>query len=397
MVKKLFTSFLIILTTYSFGQSRKEQLKIANSARIGLMDYYEEIPFIDKGGYFIIPVTIGSQTYDYIFDTGGYNTVTTEIMTTNGLPELMRVSVGSSNQIKSIISLSKVPELTVGNIPFTDVGVFNFDFNESPIIRCYTNGGLIGKGVIKQSVWQIDYQNKIIRLSDNVDKMPNIENSVKLKVELDKVFNPFIQAEIDGHNQKFMLDFGFGGFISLTEKTANEYKFAATIETYGEGTSGSNGVSKESMFISKLTTVKIAGQSFINQVAFHSKSNNYNLIGSELAKYFIVTLNFKDNELILSPFKEVRTDSFKSFGIDMNINENEIYISRIYKGLDGDQKRIMLNDKVISVNKFSVGILNLCDSFFKIRQTLQQADSLNIKVKRDNIELEFNLLKTEFI
>jgi predicted aspartyl protease len=394
MTKRLLTSIFVSLTVYSFGQSPKEQLKIANAANVGLTDFYQEISFTDRGGYFIIPVTIGSQTYDYIFDTGGYNTVTTDIMTKNMLPELMKVSVGSSNQIKSEIVLSKIPRLKVGDVQFTDVGVFNFDFNEAPVIKCYTNGGLLGKGVIKQAVWQIDYHNKIIRLADNLEKMPNLKNSVKLKVELDRVLNPFIQVEIDGRNQKFMLDFGYGGFISLTEKTANEYQFANSIETYGEGTIGANGVNKESMYVSRLKTVKIAGQSVANQVAFYSKSNNYNLIGSELARYFIVTLNFKEKELILTPFSETQIDQFNSFGVDMNMNGKDIYISRLYKGLSGDVKGIKLNDILVSVDKLSVDTANLCDSFFKIRDMLYQADSLNMKVKRDNEEMEFKLKKS---
>ncbi|UXE68723.1 MAG: hypothetical protein KA713_09625 [Chryseotalea sp. WA131a] len=394
MTKRLLTSIFVSLTVYSFGQSPKEQLKIANAANVVLTDFYQEISFTDRGGYFIIPVTIGSQTYDYIFDTGGYNTVTTDIMTKNMLPELMKVSVGSSNQIKSEIVLSKIPRLKVGDVQFTDVGVFNFDFNEAPVIKCYTNGGLLGKGVIKQAVWQIDYHNKIIRLADNLEKMPNLKNSVKLKVELDRVLNPFIQVEIDGRNQKFMLDFGYGGFISLTEKTANEYQFANSIETYGEGTIGANGVNKESMYVSRLKTVKIAGQSVANQVAFYSKSNNYNLIGSELARYFIVTLNFKEKELILTPFSETPIDQFNSFGVDMNMNGKDIYISRLYKGLSGDINGIKLNDTLVSVDKLSVDTANLCDSFFKIRDMLYQADSLNMKVKRDNEEVEFKLKKS---
>jgi predicted aspartyl protease len=394
MTKRLLTSIFVSLTVYCFGQSPKEQLKIANAANVGLTDFYQEISFTDRGGYFIIPVTIGLQTYDYIFDTGGYNTVTTDIMTKNMLPELMKVSVGSSNQIKSEIILSKIPRLKVGDVQFTDVGVFNFDFNEAPVIKCYTNGGLLGKGVIKQAVWQIDYHNKIIRLADNLEKMPNLKNSVKLKVELDRVLNPFIQVEIDGRNQKFMLDFGYGGFISLTEKTANEYQFANSIETYGEGTIGANGVNKESMYVSRLKTVKIAGQSLANQVAFYSKSNNYNLIGSELARYFIVTLNFKEKELILTPFSETPIDQFNSFGVDMNMNGKDIYISRLYKGLSGDVNGIKLNDTLVSVDKLSVDTANLCDSFFKIRDMLYQADSLNMKVKRDNEEMEFKLKKS---
>jgi predicted aspartyl protease len=394
MTERLLTLIFVSLIVCSFGQSPKEQLKIVNAANLGLTDFYQEISFTDRGGYFIIPVTIGSQTYDYIFDTGGYNTVTTDIMTKNMLPELMKVSVGSSNQIKSKIILSKIPRLNVGDVQFTDVGVFNFDFNEAPLIKCYTNGGLLGKGVIKHAVWQIDYQNKIIRVADKLDKMPNLENSVKLKVELDRLLNPFIQVEIDGRNQKFMLDFGYGGFISLTEKTANEYQFTNSIETYGEGTIGANGVNRESMYVSHLTTFKIAGQSLANQVAFYSKSNNHNLIGSELARYFIVTLNFKEKELILTPFSKTPIDQFNSFGVDMNMNRNGIYISRLYKGLSGDVNGVRLNDILVSVDKLSIDTMNLCDSFFKIRDILYQADSLNMKVMRDNVEVELKLKKS---
>jgi hypothetical protein len=395
MTKNLLTLIFVSLTVYSFGQSPKEQLKIANAANVGLTDFYEEISFTDRGGYFIIPVTIGSQTYDYIFDTGGYNTVTTDIMTKNNLPELMKVTVGSGNKIKSKITLSKVPQLNLGNISFTNVGVFNFDFHESPLIMCYTNGGLIGKGIIRQSVWQIDYEKKIIRLADKVDKMPNLENSLKLKVELDKTFNPFIQVEIDGRNQKFLLDFGYGGFIALTEKTANEYDFVTTFETYGEGVIEANGPTNEPLFISPLTSVKLAGHNLNNQMTHYSKSTNYNLIGSEISKYFIVTLNFKDKGLILTPRKNFSADSFKSFGIDLNLGEKDIYISRIYKGLDGEKVGIQLKDKVISVNEVTVDSINLCDSFFKLRKTLHQADSLEIKIIRNGIEKEFKLEKTE--
>jgi predicted aspartyl protease len=393
MNKSILIIFFVLLRVYCFGQSPKEQLEIANAAKASLTDFYEEVPFIDRAGYYIIPVTIGAQTYDYIFDTGGYNTVTSDIMSKNGLAELMKVAVGSSNQVKSKISLSKIPRLSVGDIPFTDVGVFNFDFDDSPVIKCYTNGGLLGKGVIRQSVWQIDYPNKIMRLADNVNKMPNLENSVKLKVELDRVLNPFIQIEIDGRNQKFMLDFGYGGFISLTEKTANEYQFANSIETYGEGTIGANGVKKESMYVSRLKTVKVAGQSIANQVAFYSQSNNYNLIGSDLAKHFIVTLNFQENELLLTPHSETAIDQFNSFGVDMNTNGNEIYVNRLYKGLSAEVNGIKLNDILVSLNNFSVDKQNLCDSYFKIREILNQTDSLNMKVMRNNEEMEFILTK----
>ena len=104
---------LLKVTIYTFGQSAKEQLEIVNSAEITSSEYYEEIPFENKFGYFTIPVRIGEKTYHYIFDTGGYNTLTSQIIADNGLPELMEVEVGSANKIKSKIIQARVRNLAL--------------------------------------------------------------------------------------------------------------------------------------------------------------------------------------------------------------------------------------------------------------------------------------------
>src|SRR6188768_3092089 len=111
-------SILTFIHSFSFAQRAKEQLAIANSAILNSQNFYDEIPFIDKLGYFVIKVRIDSSTYDYIFDTGGYNTVTSAIMNQAKLPNLMEVEVGSSNKIKSKIRLSKVAILHIGKATF---------------------------------------------------------------------------------------------------------------------------------------------------------------------------------------------------------------------------------------------------------------------------------------
>jgi hypothetical protein len=384
----------ILVTIQCLGQSPKEQLKIANSAHINMKDFYQEIPFVDKAGYFIIPVKIGSDTYEYFFETGGYNTVTTEIMIKNRLPELMQVTTGSSNQIKSKVKLSKVPKLYIGDIEFDSVGVFNFDFDQSPVIKCYANGGLLGKGVIKECVWQIDYRNKIIRVSDKIEKMPNLKNSIKIKVELDHVFNPFIKAEVAGRTEKFMVDFGYGGFISLTEKTAKKCSFANTKEINGEGTIGANGVSSARVFVSNLESLKIGNQVFKNQVAFYSKPNNFNLIGTELSKYFIVTLNFKNSELLLTPVEQITDEAFRTFGFDLNAKDGKIYVSSLYKNQSADKSGLRLNDEVIKINGQSPDTSNYCDFYFLVRELTRSDKEIKIEVKRNKEVAEITIYKT---
>lgn len=385
--------FSIILTsTFAFGQSAKEQLAIANSARLISKDFYDEIKFSDKLGYFTIQVKIDSATYEYIFDTGGYNTVTTKIMNNSNLPTLLEVEVGSSNKLKSKIKLSKIPLLQIGKASFENVGVFNFDFNASPVINCYTNGGLIGKSVIHEAIWQIDYKKSVIRVSDNISKMPFLDNSQKLKIEFDKTLNPFVEILINGSKQKFLLDFGFGGLISLTDKTASSLNFKKVLTIEGEGNISANGVVLEKTFIAALDNVNIGNSTIGNQVAYFSKSNNYNLLGSELTKYFIVTLNFKDKELILTPYND-SLSGFATFGFNVNIDDKKIYVSKIFNDLDVQKSGLRVNDELLSINETDLTFLSICDRYFFVNNILKNATETNLKVRRETEVREIKVIR----
>ncbi len=391
---KAFRIILILFFTSSFlfAQSAKEQLSIANSAKLLTKNFYDEVPFVDKLGYFTIPVTIDSVTYDYIFDTGGYNTVTTKIMENAKLPLLMTVDVGSSNKIKSKIKLSNVPLLQIGKAIFEDVGVFNFDFSASPVINCYTNAGLIGKSVIREAVWQIDYINSVIRISNKFSNMPNLEKGEKIKIELDKTFNPFFKILINGKQEKFLLDFGFGGLISLTEKTASSIKTKKILKIEGEGNISANGVVEETTYVTLIENLGIGKRELKNSVAYYSKSNNYNLIGSELAKYFIVTLNLKDKELILTPYADFE-NSFETFGFNINMDSNKLYVSKLFNNLNAQQAGLALNDEIISINNKQLSTLSNCDRYFAVNKILKTEKEVLLSIKRGEEQKEFRIAK----
>jgi hypothetical protein len=340
-------------------------------------------------GYFTIQVKIDTGSYEYIFDTGGYNTVTSKIMENANLPSLMEVEVGSSNKIKSKIKLSKIPLLQIGKAQFENVGVFNFDFSSSPVINCYTDGGLIGKSVIGEGVWQIDYKKSVIRLSDNILNMPNLYNSEKIKIELDKTLNPFLKIMINGKQEKFMLDFGYGGLLSLTEKTASSLKPKNILTIEGEGVISANGVVRENTYVTLLESIIIGKSDLKNKVAYYSKSNNYNVIGSELAKYFIVTLNFKDRELILTPYDEVES-SYETFGFNINLDSSKIYVSKLFKELNAQKEGLLLFDEIIAVNgKQLNNLAALCDRYFYVNNILRTEKEILLKIKRGSVDKEF--------
>ena len=171
------------------------------------------------------------------------------------------------------------------------------------------------------------------------------------KVKLDKTNNPFIKAKINGKTETFLLDFGYGGLISLTERVGKNITFQDKVEIIGEGSISANGILKESTFITAIENFKIGNVNLENQIAYYSKSNNYNLIGSGITKHFIVTLNFKNKELFLTPIKNKEVLKPRlSFGFDLNRNEKNVYVNKIHKGSLAEKSGLKLNDNIVFIN-----------------------------------------------
>lgn len=396
---KLVTTLIAILSIFnSFAQSAKEQLTLINAVTLQESNFFETFTYQDKFGYIIVPAQIGKKTYEYIFDTGGYNTLTSEIMEDQNLPILMEVEVGSSNQLKSTISMTKIPNIRIGNVNFKGVGALNFDFNESPQISCYTNGGLIGKSLIKEAVWQINSVDKNIIVTDQLNKLDHIANATKLKVKFDKTYNPFIKAKINGKTFTFLLDFGFDGIIALTENDAQKVTSESEIEVTGEGSISANGVVKESTFIKDIETFTIGGEDFPNQWLYYSQSKNYNLIGAALTKHFIFTLNFKEKELYLSPIRqEIKTEPRKSFGFALEKKEDVIYVRNIFKGQAAEKAGLQLNDTIISVNGNSFTNSLYCEFYDFMQELLEKDQPILLKVKRAQEIFEIKIAKSTLL
>ena len=149
--------------------------------------------------------------------------------------------------------------------------------------------------------------------------------------------------------------------------------------------------------MSTLESFKIGETNISNPIIYYSRSNNYNLIGTEITKHFIVTLNFQEKELYLTPLDSITNEKKKSFGFDLNRNENTIYISKIYEGLSADKAGLILNDEVLSVNGEDLEDYSFCDFYYHVKTLLKGDKSITIKVKRNDEVKVFVIDKSDLI
>jgi len=387
--------FLFLVAAYGNAQGPQQVLEWINTARADKEQFYYEIPFEYRGNEIVIRVGIGTQEYDYIFDTGGYNNITDAIQEQNHYPVLTTQTVGSSNKLKSTINIVKVDSITVGGLVFKDIAALQLDFSKSPTIRCIIDGGIIGASIIKNYIWQIDYPNRKIIVTDQKEKLQGLEQAVRVPVTFNSRLMPYIDMKIGARTEKVMFDLGSATLFSMTRKTARRYhKSKEAILIRGGSTEGANGTIREDIHLFKAPSIGIASLDFKDRPVYYTDSNNENLIGNPIIKNYVVTLNFKENELFLLPIREnPMEEGWSSFGFSMDYKDGKAVVSTLYKGLAAERGGLQLDDQVVAIDGKPIECGNECDCRKRLAEALNGKEVLKLSVVRNTVRLEMEVRK----
>jgi predicted aspartyl protease len=367
------------------SQSPQQVLQWMNTVKADDHNFYYEIPFEYRNGSIVIKVTIGQNTYDYIFDTGGYNDITDEIQAKNNFPVLTTQVVGSANRLKARVNMVKVDSLKIGPLLFRNVAALQMNFHPSPTITCTINGALIGASIIKKYAWQIDYTRKKIVVTDQVNKLPGLDHAIKIPVTFNSRLMPYIVARVDGHKEKFMLDFGSGSLFTLTEKDGEKYSAGKQIfEIDGASSEGGNGVVEQTLHMIKADSLEIGSARFKNCPVYYLQSANESLVGNPIIKNYVVTLNFPDNELYLSPIvASSPKEGLETFGFSLKYSDGKVITGTLYKGLAAEQAGLQVGDQVVAVDGKPLAYADACSAIAPLADLLISKTTVVLTVQKD--------------
>lgn len=388
---------LFFISIYASAQKPKEILSLINTAKSDNKNFYYEVPFDYRNNEIVIQVQIENQTYDYIFDTGGYNNITDDIQAKNNFPILTKQIVGSSNKIKKQVNIVKIDSLHIGKLVFHDIAVLQMNFDESPTIKCTIDGGLIGASIIKNYIWQIDYPKKKIIVTDQIDKIQNLTNATKVPVTFNSRLMPYIEAKINGRKEKMMFDLGSSTLFSMTEKTAKKHKTANAIDLLGGGTEGGNGVVKEPIHIINSGRIEIKNFHYLNKPIFYTSTNNESLIGNPIIKDYIVTMNFKDNEIYFLPINETATnEGWSTFGFTLEYKDGKSKVAMLLKNSMAEKAGLNLEDEILAIDGEKTNCKDYCECRKTYNALLETKDEITLDINK-NGEAQTIKLKKEKI
>lgn len=135
-----------------------------------------------------------------------------------------------------------------------------------------------------------------------------------------------------------------------------------------------------------------------NTLVTFNKVLPYAIIGNKFMRDYVVTIDWKYQEIVLSSFKPNKERRYHTFGFSPSFKDGIIVIGSIYKNSSADREGLKINDQIVQINTIDCRGLthtNYCELLKK--DLLKNRNELTITVKRGDKELTRNLMKQDLI
>jgi predicted aspartyl protease len=370
-------------------------------------DFIENIKFEFSSGHIIVKTKVGKQNNlsNFIFDTGAPTTVSPELSKELNLKKIS-VSLNKSENDPLKNSFPIVDSMVIGNIKFLNVGAAELEMSKIINTDCKFGNGIIGANLMKNCIWQINYSTQELFITDNLSKLQNLTNAIKINfTPAPSTGTPILNVLVnDTTHINLIIDTGFNGFISFS--TMDNDKFLKSIAENNIRSVDSKGYSSvygkdEATNLSYLirSNMQINGHTFQNLPMAFGRYKNVSerkngVIGNDFLKNFIVTIDWINNLIYLSPISEKPIhDNIITYGIKYGFTRNKLIIGGIWKNSEAEKNGIKIGDEIISFDGIETATLSqeqIC-TFNDTYEPTVKDKIIEIIILRNQQKLKFQL------
>ena len=197
-----------------FSQNRKQ---LSKKGYVKQKEYFVEIPFNYVNKHIYIEVVISGKKYNFVFDTGyEVTTIDSEIAKEIQYKIIKEVSLSGSSFADQKVTLVELPNIAIASLDFEETyGLLqDLSFTKNPATQKID--GIIGNNVMRKSKWQIDYVQKVIRISSKIENFKNLPTAKKIELNNKDWGLGYVAIELNNQKHQFLFDLGSNG-----EFTAN--------------------------------------------------------------------------------------------------------------------------------------------------------------------------------
>lgn len=396
---KFWFNFLSISCLLLLNSCQKQLVGLFKEGHLSNTSEVVEVTFTVENGLMIIPVEIEGNTYRFLLDTGAPNILSKELAEKIEFMKVRKIKTNDSQGNSSVLDYVKLKKININGANFTNTTAGIADLQQVEAIACLNIDGLIGANLMKNAYWQIDYQKNIIRIIPEKKDLIIPQNSFSIPFTSDVTGTPIVHLSIGSTTiKRLKVDTGSVGFISTEYDHLKELK--SNNEVVNERTSfGANSVgifgisgndtSKQVL----LKKISIGDLTLDNQIVDFKKGKN-SLLGMSFLKNYLVTIDWNNNLISLTPQSNFNNSFAESFGISLYKTGDKMIVSSITEGSSAQTSGIRVGDTVLQVNELDVSNTSLEEYCKIIRMVrIKEVDNLRLIIENESGKNEYHITK----
>ena len=267
-----------------FSQNRKQ---LSKKGYVKQKEYFVEIPFNYVNKHIYIEVIISGKKYNFVFDTGyEVTTIDSNIAKEIQYKIIKEVSLSGSSFADQKVTLVELPNIAIANLDVEETyGLLqDLSFTKNPATQKID--GIIGNNVMRKSKWQIDYVQKVIRISSKIENFKSLPTAKKIELNNKDWGLGYVAIELNNQKHQFLFDLGSNG-----EFTANHsfVKFLKEKDTLLQQ-------EKQTFPVGK---IKI-GEIELNDKSITLEKRAGSLLGNAFFENYLLTIDWDKNILYLN-------------------------------------------------------------------------------------------------
>ncbi len=396
-LKNLFIALMSIWVLTSCAGSKIN--KTLRSGSITQENFKTQIPFEYRKGLIILKVTIQDKEYDFVLDTGATNVISKELANELGLEKIGKQEIGDIHNETRELDYVKINNIQIGGINFKEtIGtILDIKNNELAFLNI---DGLIGANLMRFAIWDFDFDNQLITITDKEEMLNIPTNATESKLFIGTGSKASIITKVNGDRVlNNLIDLGNSSTAFLSYKTFKKQKKSKKIHEYikGSGVSsiGAFGKGKvRNRYEAKVDEITI-GNHVIKDKIVRIENGSSNL-GIAFFKNYRLILNWKDKNLKMIQKGKTLNTKLSDFGFYPNVENNKLFVGFLYDSTAASTA-LQLGDQILQMN--AINFTHVSDEDYKMYFTngYIKGDEVKMTILRDGKKLDFEFKKAQLL
>lgn len=341
-MRKILLTALIMTLMFS-ASAEVSPFEMATSCRLTNKTFNDSVSFDFINNEIILNVKIKGNDYRFMFDSYGITTVTPELWNELGIKAVNKVNAQDSQKNNMTREIGVIPECTLGNLHYSNVGVMKMDIANIPGMNCYNIDGVIGPAFMKDAEWTIDYEHQIIIISDTPHP-----TQWDVPMELSGIYQPSIKTD----SLTFYIDTGSNMPIKMNRDFFKRHpKYDTLYLKYGTSSTGGGGYgANDTTLVITVDRLPIAGIT-LEQPVIDIKNNTSPLLGNALFKFFKLKMDYINRWFALIPTSQIPTFDRTQNDIAIAFRNNSLIIGEVACRVSSALPEGLLGSKITIIDE----------------------------------------------